>query len=136
MDEKTKDPTVEEKLRLLVGKDAWRTNDLGGKRKSVRMSDGPHGLNMVDEETGEHSFTVVMPSSAVLASTWSRDAAYRQGATIADECIEGGADLLLAPGVNIKRTPLCGRISNIFPRIPCLRASWEPRTYKGCRTAA
>lgn len=120
MDEKTKDPTVEEKLRLLVGKDAWRTNDLGGKRKSVRMSDGPHGLNMVDEETGEHSYTVVMPSSAVLASTWSRDAAYRQGATIADECIEGGADLLLAPGVNIKRTPLCGRNFEYFSEDPLL----------------
>lgn len=105
--------TTEEKLRLLTGKDSWRTYDANGKVKEIFLSDGPNGLRKVakNPETGEEKTlaATAMPTISVLANSWNRDLAYLDGKTIANDCIEKGADILLAPGVNMKRTPLCGR---------------------------
>lgn len=100
--------TLEEKLRLLTGKDAWRTYDANGKISSVFVSDGPHGLRKV-ADNGETVKATAMPNLSTVANGWSREAAYLDGRTIADECIKNDVDVILAPGVNIKRTPLCGR---------------------------
>ena len=45
----------------------------------------------------------------MLSQTWTPALAYRTGEMLADECIERGVDILLAPGINIKRLPTCGR---------------------------
>ena len=104
--------TLEEKLYLLTGKDSWRLETANGKLPEVFLSDGPHGLRMheiKDGVTGPVMPATAMPNLSLLANTWDEELAYLAGATIADDCIEKGADVLLAPGVNIKRTPLCGR---------------------------
>ena len=111
--------TKEEKIRLVTGKGEWNVNDLDGKLSSVRFSDGPHGLNMIDEN-GNRKKATIMPSLVVLANTWNLQLARLQGETIADECIENGTDVLLAPGVNIKRTPLNGRNFEYFSEDPYL----------------
>ena len=100
--------TVEEKLLLIMGMDQWRINNLGGKLPEVFLADGPSGLRKVNEK-GKTIMATVMPSLAVVANTWNPELAYLDGKTIADDCIENNADVLLAPGVNMKRTPLCGR---------------------------
>ena len=109
--------TKEEKIRLVTGKGEWNVNDFDGKLPSVRFSDGPHGLNMIDEN-GNRKKATIMPSLVVLANTWNLQLARLQGETIADECIENGTDVLLAPGVNIKRTPLNGRNFEYFSEDP------------------
>lgn len=104
--------TLEEKLHLLTGKDSWRLETANGKLPEVFLSDGPHGLRMheiKDNVVGPVIPATAMPNLSLLANTWDPSLAYLDGATIADDCIEKGADVLLAPGVNIKRTPLCGR---------------------------
>ena len=59
-----------------------------------------------------------MPALSVLSNTWSQELSYIQGSTIAEDCLINNADVLLAPGVNIKRTPLCGRNFEYFSEDP------------------
>ena len=120
--------TLEEKLRLLTGEDFWRLYNANGKVPRFFMADGPNGLRKINEDTdfvgsGVESNTVkatAMPSLSTVANTWDTELAYLDSATIADECIENKVDVLLAPGVNIKRTPLCGRNFEYFSEDPYL----------------
>ncbi|MBQ4268832.1 MAG: glycosyl hydrolase, partial [Clostridia bacterium] len=114
--------TLDEKLQLLTGKDFWRLETANGKLPEIFLADGPHGLRMQDV-TKEGQPTIpatAMPPLSSLANTWNVELAYLQGATIADDCLENNADVLLAPGVNIKRTPLCGRNFEYFSEDPFL----------------
>lgn len=117
-----KNLTLEEKLHLLTGQDTWRLQTANGKLPEVFLSDGPNGLRMHDvtKEGLPTKKATAMPNIHVLANTWNVEMAYLDGATIADDCIENGADVLLAPGVNIKRTPLCGRNFEYFSEDPFL----------------
>lgn len=100
--------TLEEKLRLLTGQDTWRTYNANGKLKQIFVSDGPNGLRMINEDNTTKKATA-MPNLVVVANSWNTKTAFLDGETIANECIANGADVILGPGVNIKRTPLCGR---------------------------
>lgn len=111
--------TLEEKLKLLTGKDGWRTYGANGKLKEVFMLDGPNGLRMMTDD-GQTKKATAMPNISIIANSWSKEAARLAGETIADDCIEKGADILLAPGVNMKRTPLCGRNFEYFSEDPYL----------------
>ena len=112
--------TLCEKLRLLTGRNTWQLETANGKLPDVFLSDGPHGLRMQDIQTNQTKKATAMPTLSLLANTWDTDLAYLDGQTIADDCIENGADVLLAPGVNIKRTPLCGRNFEYFSEDPYL----------------
>ncbi len=105
--------SAEEKLRLICGKDFWHTDDLGGKIPQITVADGPSGLRIVKERAEDGSETAypaaAYPAISLLANTWNRAAAAEMGECLADECLEKGVDILLAPGVNIKRHPLNGR---------------------------
>ena len=114
-----KNLTLEEKLNLLTGADNWRTVSANGKLKEVFMADGPHGLRKMNDDNSTVKSTA-MPSLSMVANTWNEDMAYLQGETIADECLQNDVDVLLAPGVNIKRTPLCGRNFEYFSEDPYL----------------
>ncbi len=114
--------TIEEKIKLLSGKNNWETNDLDGKLPSVFLADGPHGLRKTNDEQTKCGTVpaTAMPSLAVLSSSWDRELCYLNAQTIADDCIENNVDVLLAPGVNIKRSPLCGRNFEYFSEDPYL----------------
>ena len=99
--------TLEQKLRFLEGKNGWCLYDADGTLPETFLADGPHGLRKMED--GKTLPATVMPTIASLSYTWNPDLAFLDGATIADDCIEHDVDVLLAPGVNIKRTPLCGR---------------------------
>ena len=117
-----KDLTLEEKLRLQTGKNLWEIDDLNGKLKSFFMSDGPHGLRKMRfngncwEDIPSNGYI----NNVNLANTWNKDLAKLQGHLISEDCIEANVDLLLAPGVNIKRNPLCGRNFEYFSEDPYL----------------
>lgn len=118
-----KDLTVQEKLRLICGQDCWHTVSLGGKLPQITVSDGPNGLRTEQTDENGKTYTipaVAYPSIQLLANTWSTESAHCMGACLADDCLERDVDILLAPGVNIKRHPLNGRNFEYFSEDPVL----------------
>lgn len=126
--------TSEQKLRLLCGKDAWRTEDLGGRLPQAFMSDGPVGLRTMRSAEDGKEYTipaVAYPSVQVLADTWSTECAKAMGAALADDCLDRDVDLLLAPGMNIKRHPLNGRNFEYFSEDPVLAGNMAKAYVEG-----
>lgn len=117
---KLEELSVQEKLRLICGKDAWHTEDFDGALDSVFVSDGPVGLRTVREENGTEMTipAVAFPSVQLLANTWNTELAKGMGEALADECYDREVDILLAPGVNIKRDPRNGRNFEYFSEDP------------------
>lgn len=117
------DLTLEEKLSLLCGKNDWLTETCGGKLPEIRVSDGPHGLRYISYAEDGSEVTAkatAMPALSAVANGWNKEAAFEDGGTIADDCVEHNVNVLLAPGVNIKKTPLCGRNFEYFSEDPYL----------------
>lgn len=112
--------SLEEKVSILTGEDIWRTYGAGGKLKQLFLTDGPSGLRMVDLKENKPFKATALPTCHVLANTWNEKLAYEYASVIADECIVHGGDILLGPGINIKRSPLCGRNFEYFSEDPYL----------------
>lgn len=116
--------TYEEMIKLVMGKNFWQTNDLNNKLPTVYVSDGPVGVrstlnsSLVDEE--KEIASTSYPSSEVLAQTFNIKIAKEYAKSIADDLIERKLDILLAPGINIKRNPLCGRNFEYYSEDPYL----------------
>ena len=125
--------TLEEKIAFLTGADAWRTSSANGKFHQVVMSDGPNGLRMQNDD-GSTKISTAMPTLSLVAQTWDKELAYLDGETIANDCIENGADILLAPGVNIKRTPLNGRNFEYLSEDPYLSGVMAREYIKGVQS--
>ena len=97
--------TFEEKALLLSGAARMSTTEierLGIPAKN--FADGPHGVRHGVEENCTH-----LPNLCSLGSSWDIENAYKMGQAIADDCIEHDVDMILGPGINIKRNILCGR---------------------------
>lgn len=111
-----------EKIKLVMAKDWWETEDLGGKLAKVKVSDGPVGLRclaITDSWENDSIYpSVAYPCYQMLSQTWETKLACQMGRAIADDCIDHNVDVLLGPGVNIKRTPLCGRNFEYFSEDP------------------
>ena len=105
-----------------MAKDWWETEDLGGKLEKVKVSDGPVGLRclaITDSWENDSIYpSVAYPCYQMLSQTWDTGLAWEMGRAIADDCIDHNVDVLLGPGVNIKRTPLCGRNFEYFSEDP------------------
>lgn len=117
------DLTAEEKLRLICADGFWYTSDLGGKLPTVCVSDGPVGLRAERMNDKDEKYTVpaiAYPSIQSLANSWSVECARGMGECLAADCAEQNVDILLAPGVNIKRHPLNGRNFEYFSEDPYL----------------
>lgn len=130
-----KDLNLDEKLILLCGKEhSMSLETLDGKLPSITMSDGPHGLRTFRKDENGKSKAVpatAMPSLTVIANSWNKEAAKTDGGVLGDECIDNGIDLLLAPGVNIKRSLLCGRNFEYFSEDPYLAGTMAKSYIEG-----
>ena len=121
-----KELTTEEKAALVSGLDFWYTNPIPRLGiPSLCMTDGPHGLRKqtagsADGSTGESVPATAFPTAAATASGWNPENARRMGEAIADECRYYGVHVVLGPGVNIQRNPLCGRNFEYFSEDPLL----------------
>ncbi len=109
-----KDMTLEEKAGLCSGRDYWTTKPIYRMNvPSARVSDGPHGLRLENEDSGKalnSSYPATsFPPAVNLASSWDTSLAYLMGEELAKQCLDQGVSVILGPGVNIKRSPLCGR---------------------------
>lgn len=111
-----------EKVKLVMAKDWWETEDLDGKISKVKVSDGPVGLRclaVTDSWANDSIYpSVAYPCYQMLSQTWNLSLAHKMGRAIADDCIDHNVDVILGPGVNIKRTPLCGRNFEYFSEDP------------------
>lgn len=119
--------TLEEKIGMVHGAQLFQT--AGVRRLGIPplvMSDGPMGVRQEFQPSAwraaEHAADEVtyLPCNSALASTWNRELAYETGSVLGEEARGRGKDVILAPGVNIKRSPLCGRNFEYFSEDPYL----------------
>lgn len=118
--------TLEEKASLCAGGGWWQTKPIDRLGiPSVYMTDGPHGLRK-QEGTGDHLGlnasvpATCFPTAAGLASSFDRSLIARQASALAVEAQAHDVSILLGPGTNIKRSPLCGRNFEYFSEDPVL----------------
>lgn len=119
--------TLEEKIGMIHGAHLFSTK--GVERLGIPplvMSDGPMGVRQEFEpdcwkakNQGDDSVTY-LPCNSALASTWNRELAEKMGSVLGAEARGRGKDVILAPGINIKRSPLCGRNFEYFSEDPYL----------------
>ncbi len=116
--------TLAEKAALCTGASAWTTTPI--ERLGVPemiVSDGPHGVRRVPDihAMGAKSLPATcFPTASSLASTWNVDLIHEMGEALGEECVALNVDVLLGPGANMKRTPLCGRNFEYFSEDPFL----------------
>ena len=122
--------TLEEKLSYIGGDDS----DFGLRPierlgiPSIKMSDGPQGVN------DKNDTTILYPCGIGLASTWNRELAYRYGESIGSDARARGIHIMLGPGVNIYRYPLCGRNFEYFGEDPYLTSETAVEYIKGMQS--
>lgn len=111
--------TTEEKVRLVVGAGLWSTTAIEriGLR-AMHVSDGPAGVRGVSDDPSETAASFPAPSA--LAATWDVDLADEVGALFAAEARRHGVDVVLAPQVNLQRTPVGGRHFECYSEDPLL----------------
>lgn len=116
--------TLEEKAALCTGASSWTTTPV--ERLGIPellCSDGPHGVRRQANvhEMGEKSLPATcFPTASCVASAWDVDLIAQMGQALAEECQALGVDMLLGPGVNMKRSPLGGRNFEYFSEDPFL----------------
>ncbi len=129
--------TLKEKVSLLSACDSWQTKSIADKGiDSIWLSDGPHGLRKEDfkhaKQNGGHSVKATcFPPEAGLACSWSTQLMGEVGKAIAEECKTHGVSVLLGPGVNIKRSPMCGRNFEYYSEDPYLAGKLAAAMIKG-----
>ncbi len=116
--------TLEEKAALCTGEGPWTTTPIArlGVPRLV-VSDGPHGVRhpMDVNQIGSLSHPATcFPTASSLACTWDVELLHEMGEALAAECNALGVGVLLGPGNNMKRTPLCGRNFEYFSEDPYL----------------
>ena len=116
--------TLEEKAALCTGASNWSTTPVErlGLPEMI-VSDGPHGVRRVADvhSMGQKSLPATcFPTASCTASTWDVDLIKQMGIALAEECIALNVDVLLGPGVNMKRSPLNGRNFEYFSEDPFL----------------
>jgi beta-glucosidase len=127
--------TLEEKAALCTGASAWTTTPV--KRldlPELLMSDGPHGLRRVPEVHSLISGSLpatCFPTASSLAASWDVDLLKEMGRALAEEAIALEVDVILGPGVNMKRSPLCGRNFEYFSEDPYLAGALAASLVEG-----
>ena len=131
--------TTEEKAALVSGTDFMYTNPIPRLHvPALRMSDGPHGLR-VQKDAGDNGVTgsepaTAFPTAVTTASGWNPENLRKMGEAIAEECKYYGVNILLGPGANIKRNPLCGRNFEYFSEDPLLAGKLAAAEIQGVQS--
>ena len=118
--------TLEEKASLCSGRDFWNLRGIEDKGvPSIMVTDGPHGLRKQEGSAdhvglGQSVPATCFPTASALASSWDTDLLTSVGIALGEECRQEKVAVLLGPGVNIKRSPLCGRNFEYFSEDPFL----------------
>ena len=118
--------SLEEKIALCSGADFWHTKALEKLGiPSILMTDGPHGLRKITADSANqvkeisHSATC-FPTASLTACSWDKTLLEEMGQALGEEALQEGISIILGPGVNIQRNPLCGRNFEYFSEDPLL----------------
>jgi len=118
--------TLEDKIKLCSGASFWESEKMEQYGiPSFFMSDGPHGLRTQKGESdhlgiNKSEKATCFPTASASASSWNPELLYQMGEAIGEEALQYGVDVVLGPGVCMKRNPLCGRNFEYFSEDPYL----------------
>lgn len=132
--------TLEQKASLCSGADFWHTEafaELG--LPAVMVSDGPHGLRKQEEDVdhmgvAESIKAICFPTASAMACSWDKELLYQVGDALGEECVAEDIAVLLGPGINMKRSPLCGRNFEYYSEDPCLAGEMGAAFVKGVQS--
>lgn len=132
--------TLEEKAAFLSGKDEWSTRGFTHLGISpICFADGPAGIRR-QEGDGDHLGlnpslpATCFPSAAAVANSWDEELGQRIGEALGGEAASLGVDVVLAPALNIKRSPLCGRNFEYFSEDPYLSGKMAAAYIRGIQS--
>ena len=132
--------TLMEKAALLSGKNEWESRDIPRLGiQSITFSDGPHGLRR-QEGAGDHLGlnaslpATCFPTAATVANSWDPSLGEEIGAALGEEAVAQNVDVLLGPGLNMKRSPLCGRNFEYFSEDPILAGKMAAAYVRGIQS--
>ncbi len=116
--------TFEEKCYILSGKDFWASRGISRIGiPEMTLSDGPHGLRKQEgagDQLGLNGSVpaTCFPTAATMANSWDPDLGEEMGRYLGEEAVDQDVCVLLGPGMNMKRSPLCGRNFDYFCEDP------------------
>lgn len=132
--------TLEEKAAVLSGKDEWQTREIARLGiPSIVCADGPHGIRK-QAGAGDHLGlnpslpSICYPTAAAVANSWNEALGEELGRALGEEAAVQGVDILLGPGLNIKRSPLCGRNFEYFSEDPILSGKMAAAYIRGIQS--
>ncbi|MXY04527.1 MAG: glycoside hydrolase family 3 protein, partial [Gammaproteobacteria bacterium] len=132
--------SLEEKAAFCSGRDFWHmeANERLGMA-SIMLTDGPHGLRKQMGDTdhvgiGNSVPATCFPTACALASSWDRDLLREVGVALGEQCAAENVAVLLGPGMNIKRHPLCGRNFEYFSEDPLVSGELAAALIEGIQS--
>ena len=132
--------SLEEKAALLSGKNYWETQELDKYNvPSIFLSDGPNGVRKQIKAANRLGLNpslpaTCFPSSSTLANSWDSSLLELVGKTIGEEAVSEKVNVLLGPGINIKRNPLCGRNFEYYSDDPLLSGKMAAAFIRGVQS--
>lgn len=132
--------TVEEKASLCSGLDFWHLKGIERLGiPSILVTDGPHGLRKQKGKANKSGLrdsvpAVCFPTASALAATWDRDLVFQVGVALGEECRAEDVGVILGPGANIKRSPLCSRNFEYFSEDPYLAGQMAKSHISGAQS--
>lgn len=137
-----KELTLEEKVRMIHGAGLFCS---GGVRRlgipALKFSDGPMGVRQEFQNDdwipvgNSDDYVTYSPCNSAVAATWNRELSYRAGQVLGEEARGRGKDVILAPGINIKRVPVCGRNFEYMSEDPYLISRMAVPMIRGIQEA-
>lgn len=135
--------SLEQKAKFVSGYDYWHleeAKELGLPK--IMVTDGPHGLRKqnTDKKTsdgiglGNSVPATCMPPAATSACSWDENLLREEGEALAEECLQEKVSVILGPGTNIKRSPVCGRNFEYFSEDPLLAGKMSANLINGCQS--
>ena len=132
--------TLEEKASLMSGKDFWQTQEIDRLGiKNMFLADGPHGIRK-QTAAADHlglnpsNPATCFPTAATIANSWDEELAEKIGEYLGIEAVEQKVNVLLGPGINMKRNPLCGRNFEYFSEDPYLAGKMAAGYIRGIQS--
>ncbi|MBN8047539.1 glycoside hydrolase family 3 C-terminal domain-containing protein [Paraclostridium bifermentans] len=135
-----KQMSLEEKASLCSGLNFWNTKPIERLNiPSIMMTDGPHGLRKQSEGPdhlgiNESVEATCFPTASALACSFDRDLVKELGIAIGEECQSENVSIVLGPGANIKRSPLCGRNFEYYSEDPYLSSEMAKNQIQGTQS--
>lgn len=132
--------TLEEKASLMSGKDFWQSENIDRlKIPSMFLADGPHGIRKQAKAADHLGLNpsipaTCFPTAATVANSWNQELSEKMGQYLGKEAVAQKVNVLLGPGINMKRNPLAGRNFEYFSEDPFLAGKLSASMIRGIQS--